>query len=157
MRFPFSKYIIMLHHVMSNTSGHFAEVAGWKWFFFCACRGVESHIPDMTADDVLGLMIATVILAQPHCMVSLLEYVKAFHTSGDWAGQTGFQVRLQTLRLSMVICCIELACLFPGHCKPDAMFLKCRLPPWRLQLLFYCSRLLLKGFQQQQVQGVGQR
>ncbi|CAL8465969.1 g5505 [Coccomyxa elongata] len=54
--------------------------------------GGESHVPDMTADDVLGLMIATVILAQPHCMVSMLEYVKAFHTSGDWAGQTGFQV-----------------------------------------------------------------
>ena len=50
----------------------------------------------MTADDVLGLMIATVVLAQPHCMASMLEYVKRFYTSGDWAGQTGFQVILCT-------------------------------------------------------------
>lgn len=56
-------------------------------------RQQEGSGHDLTADDVLGLMIATVILAQPRRLISILEYVKAFHTSGDWAGQTGFQVR----------------------------------------------------------------
>lgn len=62
----------------------------------CACRVDDFCIPDITADDVLGLMIATVVLAQPRCIISMLEYVKEFYTSGDWAGQTGFQVIMHT-------------------------------------------------------------
>jgi hypothetical protein len=57
----------------------------------CRLEGGPGH--DMTADDVLGLMIATVVIAQPQRLTSMLEYVKAFYTCGDWAGQTGFQVR----------------------------------------------------------------
>ena len=60
----------------------------------CAiCRLEDGPGHDMTADDVLGLMIATVVMAQPQRLTSMLEYVKTFYTCGDWAGQTGFQVR----------------------------------------------------------------
>ncbi len=61
------------------------------------CRGDSDPGSDMTADDVLGLMIATVIMAQPRRLPSMLEHVKTFYTCGDWAGQTGFQVSAKLL------------------------------------------------------------
>ncbi|KAK9807476.1 hypothetical protein WJX72_000268 [[Myrmecia] bisecta] len=46
----------------------------------------------MSADDLLPLFIAAIVLTQPRFLASTLAYVHAFHVAGDWCGQAGFQV-----------------------------------------------------------------
>ncbi|CAK0785390.1 hypothetical protein CVIRNUC_008599 [Coccomyxa viridis] len=46
----------------------------------------------VSADDLLSTTIAAVIVAKPERLVSCLEYLKLFHSTGDWSGKTGFQV-----------------------------------------------------------------
>lgn len=46
----------------------------------------------LSSDDLLPLLIATLIKTQLPHLFSCLQYVAAFHCSGDWNGMDGFQV-----------------------------------------------------------------
>ena len=56
------------------------------------CRESSDSEQAVSADDLLSTTIAAVIVAQPERLGSCLEYLKLFHSTGDWSGKTGFQV-----------------------------------------------------------------
>ena len=56
------------------------------------CRESSDSEQAVSADDLLSTTIAAVIVAKPERLVSCLEYLKLFHSTGDWSGKTGFQV-----------------------------------------------------------------
>ncbi|KAK9822725.1 hypothetical protein WJX74_000270 [Apatococcus lobatus] len=56
-----------------------------------------------SADELLPLFIAALILAQPQGLMSLLHYVRTFHLAGNWAGQDGFQLATLEAAISFLM------------------------------------------------------
>ncbi|KAK9868797.1 hypothetical protein WJX84_011858 [Apatococcus fuscideae] len=56
-----------------------------------------------SADELLPLFIAALVLAQPRGVMSLLHYVRTFHVAGDWAGQDGFQLATLEAAISFLM------------------------------------------------------
>lgn len=102
----------------SFTTGPTAIISGWTCHkcmqgahTLMPCRKQDRSIGPMSSDSLLPLFIAALIVAQPLQLHACLDYVKRFHFYGDWAGQTGFQVRPLLQKPYASISCYS-SCMF---------------------------------------------